>query len=102
MLNLFQATAYLHRNNIGHRDLRPDNIMITSTEDVELNLEQIIVRIIDFNVAVEVDDDQTKIKGATSLREWSAPETRKSSEHNFMKIDSWTLGCVMHFICTGE
>ena len=41
------------------------------------------------------------IKGATGLREWSAPETRKSA-YNSCKIDLWTLGCLMYFLCTGN
>ena len=28
MVQLFQAVEYLHRNNICHRDLKPDNIMV--------------------------------------------------------------------------
>ena len=58
------------------------------------------VKIIDFNVAVKVDET-AKITGGTGLKEWSAPETRKQS-HNDFKIDSWTLGCVMYFLCTGS
>ena len=30
MRQLFQATEYMHRNNVCHRDLKPDNIMIVS------------------------------------------------------------------------
>lgn len=30
MVQLFQATEYMHRKNICHRDLKPDNIMISS------------------------------------------------------------------------
>lgn len=58
------------------------------------------VKIIDFNVAVKVDDEDSKITGGTGLKEWSAPETRKFLQNDF-KIDSWTLGCVMYYLCTG-
>ena len=62
--------------------------------------QPISVKLIDFNVAIKVEDSTSKITGGTGLKEWSAPETRKYL-HNDFKIDSWTLGCVMYFICTG-
>ena len=101
MGELFQATEYLHRNNICHRDLKPDNIMIDKIAVSQGILEPIRVKLIDFNVAVEVDPITQKIRGATGLREWSAPETRKGAESDY-KIDSWTLGCVMYYMCTGQ
>ena len=56
---------------------------------------------IDFNVSVKLEDEDDKVRGPTGLKEWSAPETRSQYETDF-KIDCWTLGCVMFYICTGE
>ena len=58
------------------------------------------VKVIDFNVAVKVDDETSQIQGGTGLKEWSAPETRQKLYSDF-KIDCWTLGCVMFLLCTG-
>ena len=95
MGKLFLATEYLHRNNVCHRDLKPDNIIITKLSDLVYR-----VMIIDFNVSVEVNPDTGKIRGWTGLREWSAPETRLKL--NDYKIDCWTLGCIFYYLCTGE
>ena len=101
MTSLFQATEYLHTNGVCHRDLKPDNIMVTKVSSSTNRQETIKVKIIDLNVAVETDPDSPQIKGATGVREWSAPETRKSTLSGF-KIDCWTLGCVMYLLCTGK
>ena len=104
MAQLIQATEYLHSINICHRDLKPDNIMITpvtsETPQAGAAWQPFRVKLIDFNVAVKVESSDGKITGGTGLKEWSAPETRKQA-HNDFKIDSWTLGCVMYFMCTG-
>ena len=58
------------------------------------------VKIVDLNVAVEIDPTNPFISGGTGLREWSAPETRSSLYYD-VTCDCWTLGCVMYLLCTG-
>ena len=48
-----------------------------------------------------MDDKDTKIRGGTGLREWSAPETRLSLFTD-LTIDCWTLGCIMFLLSTGK
>ena len=106
----------MHRNNICHRDLKPDNIMIssyieaisTANSNNDSNspsstgeIKPIKIKVIDLNVAFEVTPEKPRIQYGTGLKEWSAPETRTQQYTDF-KIDSWTLGCVMYFICTGK
>lgn len=87
-----------------HRDLKPDNLIICETKGSKAlfgDEDSIKIKVIDFNVAVEVSKTNPRIRGGTGLREWSAPETYKSFYSDF-KIDSWTLGCVMYLLCTGQ
>ena len=59
------------------------------------------IKIIDFNAAVKLEKDDDQIMGSTGLKEWSAPETR-TQLYSDLKIDCWTLGCLMFMLCTGD
>ena len=76
-------------------------MIISESESLFDKEDPIKIKLIDFNVAVEVNKANPRIRGGTGLREWSAPETYKSFYSDF-KIDSWTLGCVMYLLCTGQ
>lgn len=95
MRQLCQAIEFLHHNKICHRDLKPDNMMITKHPD-----NQITVKLIDFNIAFDFSE-QSEIFGAEGLRHWSAPETRKLEAYN-ESCDLWSLGCILYLLCTGH
>jgi serine/threonine protein kinase len=89
---LSEAVAFLHENKIAHRDIKPDNIMLTEPE--------LALKLIDFNIAHDLSVCP-EIKGANGVRAWSAPETRKFQSYD-ERCDLWSVGCVLYYACTGS
>ncbi len=58
-----QALKVLHEENILHRDLKAENLLLR--EDVETGA--LILKIADFNLSCEVDDKQRKARACGSL-----------------------------------
>lgn len=75
---------YLHELGLGHRDLKLDNILISSDNHV---------RLCDFGVAKKFYNNiHTPSVGTPGYR---APEILASTNYNHM-VDMWSLGCIMY------
>lgn len=59
------------------------------------------LKVIDFNIACNFNENEADIRGGQGLRSWSAPETRSSLSYT-SNSDMWTVGCVLYYLCTGE
>nr|XP_027193649.1 calcium-dependent protein kinase 1-like [Dermatophagoides pteronyssinus] len=93
MRQILSALAYMHANNILHKDLKPENIMF-----VDSSIRDHLV-IIDFGLSEIFEKSQTISHHAGGTVLYMAPEvfSRKLS----FKSDVWSAGCIMFLLLTG-
>ncbi|KAJ2930074.1 hypothetical protein H1R20_g7009, partial [Candolleomyces eurysporus] len=63
--SLVKGVAYLHTNRVAHLDLKLDNLLYDASGQL---------KIIDFDIAVLVQDEEEKIEGYRGTPGWTAPE----------------------------
>ncbi|XP_041699865.2 rhodopsin kinase GRK1-like [Coregonus clupeaformis] len=82
---IIQGMEHLHQKRIIYRDLKPENVLL----DNEGN-----VRISDLGLAVELKENQTKIKGYAGTPGFMAPELLKGEKYD-TSVDYFTLGVTL-------
>lgn len=94
MKYLFSAVAYLHRQNVLHRDIKPDNIMFGNSKDSSS------LKITDFGLSTKFSiEQQCKDKAGTCI--YMAPEQLLEGSLN-IGVDIWSCGIILYEIITSE
>lgn len=87
LTQISRGMVYLHQDlEMIHRDIKPDNILITRNQD-----KGIVLKITDFGSAKFINQD-TFFKKSGTL-EWSAPETLEEC-HYSIKSDVYSFGMI--------
>ncbi len=86
-----KALHYAHKRGVIHRDIKPNNIMLTPDNEV---------RIIDFGIAILRDAEISRIEGIAGSPSYMSPEQIESGEIT-PASDLYSLGAVMYELLTG-
>lgn len=111
---LFEILRYLHSEDVSvcHRDLNPNNVMVTQLDPADHNSE-VVVKLIDFNVSrkfrgrnfLTKPEDSPAVRRLLMLSQtgapaFSAPEILTGGSYT-ESIDMWGAGCLFYMCLFG-
>lgn len=91
---ILNGVAFLHRNNVVHLDLKPQNILLTSARPLG------DIRIVDFGLSRRMDKI-TEVREILGTPEYVAPEIL-NYEPISTATDMWSIGVLIYFMLTGD
>ncbi|KAI8854388.1 kinase-like domain-containing protein, partial [Chytridium lagenaria] len=115
-LELVEVVAYLHDLRICHRDLKIENVLMTSratprdplSHTADSAAPALHIKLTDFGLAVRLSEgiDQDPSLALQEQRcgseEYSAPEVILAQPYDPRKTDAWSLGVILFAMITGE
>ncbi len=97
IVQILKALAYAHRNNVIHRDIEPNNILVDDDDNV---------KILDFGIAQFYGEmhktyDRTCAGMVMGTFNYMSPEQKESAENVTAQSDLYSVGVLMYNLFTG-
>ena len=90
-----EALKHAHSENMVHRDIKPDNILVTKKG---------VIKVADFGLAKAMDEDVSMTQSGTGLGTplYMAPEQARNAKHVDHRVDIYALGAMLYHLLTGK
>ncbi|CAI4222967.1 unnamed protein product [Auanema sp. JU1783] len=89
---LIEGVGYLHQQNIIHRDLKCENILLDREENIKIG---------DFGFARFVQDNE-ECSSFCGSRAYCCPEVLMNEKYDGKKADMWACGAILFIMVVGE
>jgi len=96
ILECADALQHAHELSIVHRDIKPDNVLVTDTGKI---------KVADFGLAKAVDDeDMSMTQSGTGLGTplYMPPEQARDAKNVDLRTDIYALGVTFYYLLTGK
>lgn len=91
-----KALEYLHYNQVAHRDIKPDNILLTE--------DRRVCKLVDFGVSAIAKPGDDRTESTVGTPAFRSPEmcTVKHGKISTFAADIWALGVTTYCMLTGR
>lgn len=93
MYQLCDAVSYLHQLNIIHRDLKLENLLLDSNNNI---------KIADFGFSCDISTSQSLSETYCGSKAYAPPEILLGQPYDPKKADVWAIGVILFIFLTGN
>ncbi|XP_068652592.1 serine/threonine-protein kinase GRIK1-like [Aristolochia californica] len=91
--DIVAGLMYLHSHNIVHGDIKPDNLLVTSSGTVKIG---------DFSVSQVFEDDNDELRRSPGTPVFTAPECCLGLTYHGRAADTWAVGVTLYCMVFGR
>jgi len=91
---ILEAVSFCHKSNIIHRDLKPENLLLESKQSGAA------IKLADFGLAVEVQNDKNEFHGFAGTPGYLSPEVIRKEKYG-KAVDVWAIGVILYILLVG-